>query len=305
MTTLNPQDLFRLRLQGRPEGQLLYQFTDANGVLGMLRDRCLHATHFRYVNDRREGDLGFALIQSAVDSLAAAPRHEGDERVLESVKGILKQHLEPVEYFISCFSEKYDHHGQWAEYGDHGKGFSVAFSALDLATFTEPNSELPKITLLKVTYLQDVHERLFSDLVSLGGDEYDRQSKLQPQAYADAQAKTRLAQSAASIILDLSRPACISVKDWRYRDEAGWRLVCQIHRYSEVPIHFRAGRYGLTPYMKLQKSDASPLPIKELHPGPMQDPVAARHTLALLKKSSQLQRGADVNASGLSFRGAS
>lgn len=44
------------------EPELLYHYTTQEGLLGILKDRCIWATHIRYLNDTSEGNIVSRVI---------------------------------------------------------------------------------------------------------------------------------------------------------------------------------------------------------------------------------------------------
>ena len=51
----------------------------------------------------------------------------------------------------------------------------------------------------------------------------------------------------------------ISFKNPGYKEECEWRIVATVHKKSEK-IHYRNGRFGITPYVKLNLSRRDDLP---------------------------------------------
>ena len=56
----------QLKKKNKPE--LLYQYTDITALKGIVKDQVLWATHFRYLNDKRELDYGLRLAVKYANS---------------------------------------------------------------------------------------------------------------------------------------------------------------------------------------------------------------------------------------------
>ena len=78
---------------GPTEPELLYHYTTQKGLLGILKDKCIWATHIRYLNDTSEGNIVPRVVfeefssrynaSSLFQALGMAP--EAPPRVVEPV----------------------------------------------------------------------------------------------------------------------------------------------------------------------------------------------------------------------------
>jgi len=53
---MEEQEPQQAEVQPKPEG-LLYHYTNQKGLLGILKEKCIWATHLRYLNDMSEGEI--------------------------------------------------------------------------------------------------------------------------------------------------------------------------------------------------------------------------------------------------------
>jgi hypothetical protein len=264
----------------------LYQFTDASGLMGIIESRSIHSTSFRFVNDRSEGEYGFLILNEVLSELPNNSIEEHEQGLFNLLKHLSRTHQGPIEYFISCFSEKNDHHGQWMEYGDRGRGFALGFNAYDLSTCLSmrANSQI-KPKLLKVIYDHKLQRKIILDLIERMREFLKKEKK--------GASISNLINICMDIVTIEIYYLCIAMKDPRFEDEQEWRL-CTIGDYSmEETINFRHGQFGLTPYIELvhpqsNNNKPSPLPIKSILPGPFTDANSTERSLNfLLRKHSQ------------------
>jgi hypothetical protein len=57
---MEEQELQPREEQAKPE--LLYHYTTQHGLLGILKQKCIWATHIRYLNDTSEGNIVSRVI---------------------------------------------------------------------------------------------------------------------------------------------------------------------------------------------------------------------------------------------------
>lgn len=123
------------------QGDLLWHYTDADGLLGMLRSRELWASSVEYMNDAEELLFGRKLIERAAKEVKAAhgastEKDQYDPALLdlefwvEGMAGRLEV-LDPLEYpHIKAYAVSFSSHGdqlsQWRGYAN-GSGFAIGF----------------------------------------------------------------------------------------------------------------------------------------------------------------------------------
>ena len=275
---------------------LLHHFTDANGLIGLTRDHAMHATHAGFVNDQTEVDYGLTLLGSAAAALRKRSLGSDSDAICAHVETLAQMHMSHKFYYIVCFSEKEDHHGQWMLYADAGKGYAVGFKKPDLQLLTD-NGQAESPKLLKVVYDETEQQQLISsclaELIILASNttfSLSLEDKL----------------SLVNVVWSDIGLFCLAMKDHRFSDEAEWRLCLRRSNAAEDELLFRAGRYGLTPYKRLvcRKNGPQrnyPLPIASIRAGPAIEKTAAGRSLGLLCRNTG-HIGVQVHTSTLSTR---
>src|SRR5215216_2159961 len=105
--------------EGRPS--TLYHYTNAAGLLGIVKEQALWATHIQFLNDGEE--LIYAARQI---SEYARSRAEGDASYrgqrLRAIADGVEDHADGRygEVFVSCFCSEPDLLSQWRSYGRDG-----------------------------------------------------------------------------------------------------------------------------------------------------------------------------------------
>ncbi|MBC7817514.1 MAG: DUF2971 domain-containing protein [Planctomycetaceae bacterium] len=230
----------------------LFHYTDTAGLIGILAGKGeLWATDVRCMNDTDELTLGNSLLERAILAQSAHPAYPLLVRLIEHpayVSGIV---------FTTSFSSDRDLLSQWRAYADNGAGFALGFRSANLTKLTLDNKPVPKY-LVRVEYEPDSQElraqrlieRMLSTLEPHVGKSFDDQDE---QFLATALGLVLPTFSAAS-------------KNHGFREEAEHRIVL---RSNQDPVlapqakpeltmplcHFRSGRYGVTPFLKLRFPD--------------------------------------------------
>jgi hypothetical protein len=129
----------------QPEPELLYHYTDQNGLLGILNYDCLWATHHRFLNDLSERQEAVRVFLEAIGRRASYANSAGPtHKIAEVYHGQVQQSVliesQAIDaYFVSFSREEYDpelpRHGQmlgdrlsqWRGYAQDRQGFSLGF----------------------------------------------------------------------------------------------------------------------------------------------------------------------------------
>ncbi|MEC5396699.1 DUF2971 domain-containing protein [Uliginosibacterium sp. H1] len=260
----------------------LYHYTSAAGLLGMIQGKSLHATHYAHLNDRVDGIFGMSVLEKQIDTLAR-------DLAIEST-GLPDTRYKPSYFqdgndlFVCCFSSKFDHHGQWMEYGDRGQGYALEFSSHGLATIGRSHGGSTQPRLLKVLYKKDEQDKLIAHAKELTlAFIKERAGSCSSKYEKDVFHSNCLRVLAENLYL-----YCFAMKDPRFADEEEWRLCIPMDRKAEEQISFRSGKYGITPYIELCNhfscsTNRSHLPIVNIYPGPNVDEYSAKQAWRLLK----------------------
>jgi len=260
---------------------ILYHYTSAEGLLGILQTRELWATNVLYLNDASELSDAREVFRSELDSAQLG---------LGGITEILSKRIPfysmdiPIEHFVASFCEDGDLLGQWRAYSSRGTGYSVGFGsgALRAAARRKENNLRGACTLRKVKYNQNQKVEMIGrriailreTLAPLAGD-------LEPK-YASFAADLRQLvpiwnQVAASI-----HPTLALMKHAAFEGEQEWRLVRTLWKPPVPtvpwPVEVRPIGGRLAPYLPVRwvlpntSKSLEVRGIKEVCCGPSADP---------------------------------
>lgn len=232
----------------------LFHYTDTAGLIGILANKGqLWATDVRCMNDTDELTLGESLLEEALSTKSEHPAHPLLIRLMAHpayVSGIV---------FTISFSACSDLLSQWRAYADNGAGFAVGFRSAELERLTLNDKVIPS-HLVKVEYQPDIQrirakrvvQRILSAL-----------EPLVEQALDD-----RDDQFVATSLGLVFRGLSATAKNAGFYEEAEYRVVLRSNQdpilaegtkpQLTMPVcDFRAGRYGITPFLKLRPPEGS------------------------------------------------
>ncbi len=279
----------------------LYHYTRADGLMGILGERVVHATHYRYLNDSSEISLGEDNVKSVVRDLLGDPasaRHRPAlERFAETYE---KQKLSSViDMFVVSFTEEGNLLSQWRAYGANGGGYSLGLSKVHF-----DGTRLEALGAAAALYKCDYDVTTFRSQVRrilLGLlDAVEQHAHL----LGDASRKQR---QAMIYLLQAMVTFVPALKDESFREEREWRLVVFPLLHTDLnPVEYRAcPRRGLVPFIKVPlMADLQRLPVVEVVVGPTHERDAACAALrGYLAKLGYEDVDSLVKASGIPYRG--
>ena len=283
----NPEKTFLKRLQGGRRKAILFHYTSAAGLLGILKDRGIWATDIRYLNDSREYFYALEVLREAIEIRKGSAKPKYLIALLEMLEDRLSQE-HSTEIFISSFTENPDQLSQWRAYcAPHG-GFAVGFSSKRLVPATTG-----ACWMVRCQYDEGEQRELAETLIDLVIDpvEAELRSDNREQIFKDAYRRfTRL--------LHLLAPA---MKDPSFAEEQEWRLVIPGDSIQVSP-RFRISRSMLIPYhLHPLASQDEPLPIEKVIVGPTPHERLAVRATEILFSENRLN-AANVVASAIPFR---
>jgi len=133
-----------LRNPRPPEPTILWHYTNAEGLLGIIKGNELWMSHIATMNDSEEYLHGLQYILDEVDDrLSKTPLEvpkQFYQKVAEAVNSLMKIEKIPDIYVMS-FSGETDTLMHWTEYGRHGVGYAIGFDAERLKAATANTSD--------------------------------------------------------------------------------------------------------------------------------------------------------------------
>jgi hypothetical protein len=238
---------------------VLYHYTDALGLLGIL-DRCgLWATDVAFLNDREELAYGKdAVIQELrrraeeIDPGGVAGVNDADgsrAMIAHSTASELERMFNAgtdlhQRVYVSCFCDHPDLLSQWRAYG-RGRGYAIGFHTDRLPVGSGDPGE---VQLVQVRYGLDHVDRWLRDL-SAAVTEH-------PSGHPGSKGYFEYVHTVL--------PATASIKHPTFSEEREWRLIA-VGYGADESIRFRASEYGPVPYRTLEFGAPA---IVSVHVGP-------------------------------------
>jgi hypothetical protein len=146
--------------------QIVWHYTDGNGLLGILQSSKLYATQVSALNDSKETKHATELFAPAIKE--TLQKHSSNPDLSAFVDAVLhfadagEDSRLTSKFFVTCISGEEDDLTQWDRYGK-GNGYAIGFRGLH----REPNS-----TLFKVVYETDKHQNAVKQLAEATVDFY-------------------------------------------------------------------------------------------------------------------------------------
>jgi hypothetical protein len=302
LVELMERDLASSEVHPFPAGTTLYHYTDAPGLLGVLRERKIRATHYRYLNDSDELLRGERIVQDMAETMAQEPSISPLHKdVLDSFARTHRERslTKIADVFVASFSEHGNQLSQWRGYAANGNGYSVGFSGLRLAKGDQPDAVLA-LELVQCEY----DEQQFRAAVRARFDKI--LSTLDRHALAHGAGSRRsLAGSAVAHILRSVAAVIPRLKHSAFHEEREWRLMAIpiLNREKDV-IQFRASVHGVVPYIAIDLCETSErLQLARVYVGPTQEPERGQASTEMLLTNLGYDGEALVRLSEIPFRG--
>lgn len=273
-----------------PEPPLeLHHYTNQAGLLGIVQNKEIWATHTQYLNDSREFihaiHLAKQIIEVRSEDEESATRRQALTEMAESLDG-----HESINVCVASFSEDSDSLSQWRAYGG-STGFCCTFAGLDLKAWASAD----RFSLIKCIYDEAAQKEILERLIDITLEEIDNWP---PEFEGDE----RIPGGSLAASLNEIAPA---MKDSAFADEKEWRLVSRPMMVSLPRYNYREGKSMLLPYYRLSlDSDSAPFKIQRVTVGPApnmkQSAAAVRGVLVKNKQVRPLE--VKVRPSAIPYR---
>jgi hypothetical protein len=270
------EQLPELEKQAVPD--CVYHYTDAAGVLGIMRSRQIWATDYRFLNDSAEILYTTQLAQEVARREFLGGQSGLGEKFVEYVSSAARPDVyEKTPYYLACFSEADNSLSQWRAYGG-SQGYALRLPG-DLSTSAEyqhDGRQNPGITLLKVVYERNFHESYVRTLIGL----LIRicEAPVLAAIHEKEGSEVALARFLPFFWGQIDR-ASYRFKHPDFAVEKEWRLVAWGDVHREM---YRAGS-DLVPYIEMPVWASSrpgvPMPITAVLAGPNPYPERTLHAL--------------------------
>lgn len=309
----------RQQAEVQPEPELLYHYTDQMGLLGILKDKCIWATHSHYLNDYSEYKILFEAARVAIYEHLASKKDEAWADTICALLGC----FERKGIYVSSFSEdsKGDSLTMWRGYSSDSGRYSIGFDPSELKSiansFFRPEGEDEGSAFVcKCDYVDPERDDLLNTIKEInqaGMCDIDLHFE-DSTGCSSSDIETKLRQTNSDIFAYLSILAEIAVpiKHIGFKEENEWRIALIFD--GIVPskkVEFRQGRSQLVPYVKIdwkKLPDVSKI-IRRIVIGPTPNMNEAAKAVEMLLekenvpiKSTDCPNGVEVVPSKIPYR---
>jgi len=284
---------------------LIYHYTTAAGLRGILEQRHIFATHFQYLNDLSEMKYGrefsdeflrtrlederLPLLEGALAIIADSSQVDLAERYVRMVREERKAFLlinEAVKhidtsvkqtYYITSFCESGDRLSQWRGYANRGGGYAIGFEVKTSQIVSDKGT----FFALKVLYDRRDQRKLLDTLLadaikSVNSFAISIDDKSQYDLVIGAHVGTLLQ------FFDL---VCIRFKNDSFSEEKEWRFFSGIDAGSVEAVKFRDANGLVIPYLEFPIT-AEGIEIKRIVCGPTLQPELSRRSVEMLARKN-------------------
>ncbi len=284
---------------------LIYHYTDLDGLLGIVRNHCFWASDLNTVNDPAErihiwNELKAVVHEDVKEAREKLPSAYGDyleswehkivpkprlterteyELFLEKLDEGLQKSISILNFgsqfrvFSVSFCRQRDLLSQWRGYGFEGGGVCIGFHKKILA------EDFEQAELLTVEYREKKQRSFIRQLLKKAFLEY----KDKTRSPGELQNLNDLALALCAVsIADLCNESGHRFKISGFEEEKERRLVCRLPDESlmgRVKIRSRSGK--VVPYLELVPLSGH-LPLAEVISGPAYQSTAANYALESL-----------------------
>jgi hypothetical protein len=260
----------------------IYHYTDQKGLLGIIANRSIWATHFQHLNDESEWKIGCNLYRTYIKELlkdetdmrrlfpcvsTRLPGFELHDTLTEFVDGVVGTTAKQNP-FIVCFSgagpydleigrTAGDDLNQWRAYAGGSGGVAIGFDREELIKRVRALAQEQPISAIALRCIYDhaVLDKRFSEIthefLAAIEEAFPLKSAGVPQGESEIEDLRR--KSEIKFLSDLV-VAIAQVKHSAFRSENEHRLIV-LPRGENRNLKFRPGKSSLVPYVELSLAD--------------------------------------------------
>jgi hypothetical protein len=248
------------RFFGRPPVSEIWHYTDAEGLIAILKSGRLWCTQVSCVNDSLELRYFGDLVHAAIKALRA----NNTDVNLAILLRIADESLNNRDFaitgqFVACFSEVEDDLGQWRGYGGGQCGYSIGFS---FPGILEALKARPSAMLLPMHYEDAGHQLLVGDVLRMA-QQYFLQGVQRGLPDIERWAREFLAAFAVELRLFES-----VIKHPKFSSELERRIVTPFQLGEHTRLEFRQKRTLLARHLPIDLTVNKLLPLTRVYVGP-------------------------------------
>jgi hypothetical protein len=248
-----------LRKQGKSPPDMLWHYTNATGLLGILKSGKLWATNTEYLNDASELRYARHLVWQSINKMRSKTMGSREDDVLDILAESIGRRLNRPVFVVSLSAEK-DELSQWRAYGTGSGSFALGFSSRVL-TNAISNATSPSFNLYKCIYDTNRSSSIcqrFVEKALVDFRTYLTKNPIGPSDFLEI-------RNFVSDAIEQFETIAPLIKHPDFAEEAEWRLVSGAVDLNTRPIHLREGKTCIVPFIDFVISKDKSLPKVTVH----------------------------------------
>ena len=254
---------------------MLYHYTSLTGLIGVINNKSIWASHCEFLNDSSEFHHALAFAKSYSNSIFM------EDDYIAAFGWVVRDSLEKMQkhdVFVGSFSEKPDLLSQWRGYCPQGSGVCIGFDENKIQQFCEKYGYKLEKCIYETSaqeerILKYLHECLDKfpkpQLTRADYDALDAKGQVEHvlgyRVLIETGKYKELADSALSEFCEKINETAPLMKDFGFHEEAEWRIVS---RNPSAKSEFRSSNSHIIPYIVLPLLEEFKDSIKEIMIGP-------------------------------------
>ena len=264
-------DFFRTQIVDKAKdiGPLIYHYTDAHGLNGIVKENKIRFSHTGLLNDTSEVGHSLTVLAEILHKVFSQ-KTEAEQTFANDVFNAVKGTFVNLQPVVFCLSKKENLLNQWRYYGKAKVSYCIGLETKSLLNTFDYNFPAQ---MTDIIYNSGNQHELVEDLVALIYD--NTLDALKSGALNAATRASFVSGSAREITIVLC-----ALKDPAFDDEREVRLVA-FHRQTDAPLKpsFAQKDAGIFPFFEWMKKDGTKLPVRTIMTSP--SPYNERNLFAL------------------------
>lgn len=239
---------------------LIYHYTSFDTIYQIISGKCIWASDIRYLNDKKELNIGLDIFQQVVQNLENAEDYSSFKTHLLNLADKIQQ-LASNSIFNASFSGQGDLLSQWRAYGDNGKGVCIGINKDKFIEMLDKEVDSDLYYGLDLDYsMSNCYEEMH-DLIAL----YIVQSSI-PTNTERSHDQIKKEFEWFEHIINQIWIIILSAKDNSFFEEKEWRMLYIQNKLKQrKKIEFFPKNERLVPFVRI---DLKNIPIEVIRLGP-------------------------------------